>query len=258
MTHTPGNSDSAPRRLSRSSASLDSRLTGAAAADALLELASEVIRARGDEDTEQRLTAQARRVAGPDAVAHLLELAENRVVGIPTIALALRFRGPEAVIAVLARLHESENENARRTCLDLAVALSRFAELRQPLIASLMQDLDSPTWFVVRNAVKLLSDMGADVPSRHDLATHAHRAVRLELSRALSRRPRDENGLDMLIFLLGDPDASVRYSAVVALGASNSTRARAALAQHATIETDGETLLACETIVRNTEYRRTA
>lgn len=254
----PDRNSQPSRRHARASASFDTRLPGADAADALLALAGEIIRNRGNEEAEQRITSQARRIAGPDAVAHLLELAENRVVGIPTVALALRFRGPEAVIAVLARLHESEKEMARRACLDMAVALSRYPELRQPMIASLVQDLDSPTWFVVRNAVKLLSDMGADVPTRHDLATHAHRAVRLELSRALSRRPRDENGLDMLIFLLGDPDASVRYSSVVALGASNSLRARMALSQHATIETDGETLMACETIIRNTEFRRTA
>lgn len=247
-----------PRRASRVSANYDVRLTGAEAADALLGLAAEIIRARGDEDAERRIRDQGRRMAGPDAIEHLLELAENRVVGIPTLALALRFRGTEAAISVLARLHETEDEMSRRVLMDLAVAMSRFPEMRQPLVSSLTQDLDSPTWFVIRNAVKLLSDMGSDVPTRHELATHAHRAVRLELARALSRRPRDENGLDMLIFLLSDPDASVRYSAVVALGASNSSRARQALALHASVETDGETLLASQTIIRSVEYQRSA
>ena len=224
----------------------EARLTGAEAADALLAMAAEVIRSKGDEETQLRIGAQARRVAGPDAIAHLLQLAETRVVGLTTLAVALRFRGAEAVISVLAR----------RAYLDLAIVLSRFSELRQTLTASLLQDLDSPTWFVVRNAIKLLSDMGADVPTRYDLATHGSREVRLELSKALARRPRDENSVDTLVFLLGDPDAAVRYSAVVALGASNSARACAALSLHAAIETDGETLMACDTITRNSEFYR--
>ena len=254
---TPSPDAPLPRR-SRVSMALEARLTGAEAADALLAMAAEVIRSKGDDETQQRIGAQARRVAGPDAIGHLLELAETRVVGLTTLAVALRFRGAEAVISVLARLHEAEDELARRAYLDLAIALSRFPELRQTLTASLLQDLDSPTWFVVRNAIKLLSDMGADVPTRYDLATHGSREVRLELSKALARRPRDENSVDTLVFLLGDPDAAVRYSAVVALGASNSSRARAALSLHAGIETDGETLMACDTITRHGDFRKSA
>ena len=236
---------------------LQSGLTGPEAGEVLLRLAGDAIRAK-DPDRAVRLREVGAKLASASAIAYLLDSAQDRSAGLATLAIALRFRGPGSVDPVLDRLHGCDDTAARRVLLQLALALSRFSELRPALIARLVADLDAPRWYVVRNAIGLLSDVGGEVPARHDLATHAHHQVRLALAKALARRPQDSGALDVLVFLLGDPDNSVRYSTVVALGAADTPRARMALSQHAELETDPETLQATRAIIRRRSERRIA
>ncbi len=236
---------------------LEAGLTGAEAGEVLLRLAGDAIRAK-DPDCALRLRDAGTRLAGAPAIRYLLDSAQERSAGLATLAVALRFRGPEVVGPVLERLHACNDLAGRRVFLQLALALSRFPELRQALVERLLVQLDAAEWYVVRNAIGLLSDIGGDVPARHDLATHSHRQVRLALAKALARRPQDTSALDVLIFLLGDPDISVRYSTVVALGAADTPRARMALSQHAEMETDPETLQATRAIIRRRDELRIA
>lgn len=246
--------DALPIWLSRA---LDAGLAGDQAAEVLLRLAGDAIRAKNP-DQALRYQDAGRKLAGVFAIRHLLDTARERSAGLATLAVALRFRGPEVIEPVLERLNGTDDLAARRVYLQLALALSRFPELRQALVARLTADLDNPQWFIVRNAIGVLSDIGADVPPRHELATHAHRQVRLSLAKALARRPTDANALDTLVFLLGDPDASVRYSTVVALGAADTPRARMALSNHAASETDAETLQAARAIIKRRDVRLSA
>ncbi len=236
---------------------LEAGLTGAEAGEVLLRLAGDAIRAK-DPDRAVRLGAAGAKLASTHAIRYLLDSAQHRSAALATLAVALRFRGPHVVGPVVERLHSCDEIAARRVFLQLALALSRFTELRPALIERLLADLDAPKWYVVRNAIGLLSDIGGEVPARHDLATHAHHQVRLALAKALARRPQDATALDVLIFLLGDPDPAVRYSTVVALGAADTPRARSALSQHAEHETDPETLQATRAINKRRDERRIA
>jgi hypothetical protein len=257
-THATRAAAAAPQPLpSWLARAVEARLTGAEAAGVLVRLGSDAVRAR-DLDAAWRYEPQARRLATHDAAAHLLDLAESRSAGLATLAVALRYRGPVVLAEVLERLNGADDLGVRRVHLQLAVALGRFPELRGPLVAQLVNDLASRQWFVVRNAIGLLADLGAEVPPRHELATHAHRQVRLALTKALARCPRDPNALDALVFLLGDPDPSVRFAAVVALGAADTPRARMALSLHAATETDAETLQACRAVIHRRADRKIA
>jgi hypothetical protein len=246
--HTPQSELTALPMPSWLARAVEDRVKGNDAASVLLRLGSDAVTTRTI-DAAMRFVVQARRLAADDAIQALLALAESRGAGLASLAVALRFRGPEVLGPVLQRLHRADDIAARRVYLQLAVALAKFDEMRQPLVTRLLHDLDSREWYVVRNAIGLLSDVAGDVPARHDLATHANRQVRLALAKALARRVRDMAALDTLIFLLGDPDASVRYLAVVALGAADTPRARMALSNHAASETDPETLQACRVII---------
>jgi len=239
------------------SRAIDAGLSGADAAAMLIRLAAGAVHAK-DPDQALRHQDAGRRLAGAFAIRHLLDTARDRSAGLTTLAVALRFRGPDVIDPLLERLHAADDQAARRVYLQLAIALGRFPEIRGPLVARLQRDLDHPLWFVVRNAIGLLVDIGADVPARHDLATHAHRQVRLALAKAMARRPADPSALDTLMFLLGDPDTSVRYASVVALGAADTPRGRRALSLHAGAETDPEVLHATRTIIKRRDVRRIA
>lgn len=255
--HTPHNGLSPLPMPDWLAQAVSERVRGKDAATVLLRLGSDAVNTR-TVDAAMRFVVQARRLAADDAIQALLALAESRGAGLASLAVALRFRGPEVLGPVLQRLNQADDLGARRVYLQLALALAKFDEMRQPLVTRLLTDLDSREWYVVRNAIGLLSDVAGDVPARHDLATHANRQVRLALAKALARRVRDVAALDTLVFLLGDPDASVRYLAVVALGAADTPRARMALSNHAATETDPETLQACRVIIHRGGQRRIA
>lgn len=256
-SHTPKNALSpllVPQWLAQA---ISDRVRGQDAAGVLLRLGSDAVQ-RKNVEAAMSYAVQARRLAADDAIQALLDVAAARSAGLASLAVALRFRGPDVLGAVLQRLNQDGDLAARRVYLQLLVQLAQFDEMRQPLVTRLLTDLDSRLWYVVRNAIGLLSDVAGDVPVRHDLATHANRQVRLAFAKALARRTRDAAALDTLIFLLGDPDASVRYLAVVALGAAHTPRAKMALSHHADTETDPETLQACRVIIHRGGQRRIA
>jgi HEAT repeat protein len=234
---------------------LASRLTGADAAEALLRLAGDAIRVK-DTESVMRHASAITPLAAPAAVDYLLNCARDRTAGVATLALALRLAGPAVADAVLGRLNADDDTSARHSYTLLAGALAKYPELRAAMILRLETDLNSAQWYVVRNALVMLPEIGADIAPRHDLATHAHRQVRLALVKMLARRECEPNVLDSLVFLLGDPDAGVRFATVVALGAADTPRANMALQLHVPTETDIETQQACRAAIKrrsNTE-----
>jgi HEAT repeat protein len=114
-----------------------------------------------------------------------LKLLATRVPHTPerTITLELMARAGDAAVEVLVQeLMSSEDSQARRAYFDSIVAL----DLNATLLFDLVRD---SRWFVVRNAVALLGEMGveqADV-AMLPLLTHDDDRIRIAAARALMR-----------------------------------------------------------------------
>jgi len=217
------------------------------AAVALLDLARDV------RTTTTRIIAEqcaevGRRLAAPQVVEDLLDLSVNTSFDPQQVADALRFRGPEVVSAVLARLNDAEERTARRAYFNVAVALGAHPELRAALVANLNLSLADHRWAVVRNAIALLTALGAPLPQDRlwDLAHASQRQVRLALAGVVARWRPGSAGLELLLALVEDDDAGVRFVATVALGNYAHPEARRALRRRARRESDPETKAVCE------------
>lgn len=109
---------------------------------------------------------------------------------------------------VLDRLELSESRKMRRILLDaLAGAGTRIA----PFVRA---KLHAPSWFVVRNAVGLLTSCGGTAADFQSVARHPNEKVRAELLRALRAVPLDEGINAVLVELLVDPVLDHRARAV--------------------------------------------
>lgn len=222
-------------------------MRGREAASAMIDLARELPRVK-ERALAERLVAVGRRLATAHAVDLLLDQAAMASADVQGIAAALRFRGPDVIGPVLERLNDTQELTLRRLYFNLATALADYAEIRRPLIAQLHLALGDGRWYVVRNAIMLLSGIGASLPLEHlwDLARARHRQVRLALTHVLARWKPNPDGLDLLTALLEDEDPGVRFAAATGLGPYAHPRARQALARRAARETDLETKAACE------------
>lgn len=120
--------------------------------------------------------------------------------------------GEVAVELLVNRLMQADDAHARRAYFDSIVAL----DLGAPLLYDLVRD---PRWFVVRNAVALLGEMGlehADV-ALLPLLAHADDRIRIATARALIRLG-TAKALHGLHGAVGDPNAEVRRVAAVSYG----------------------------------------
>lgn len=221
------------------------------AAAALLALGRELKGAKDRQTAEPRVEI-GRRLAIAEAVELLLDAAGRPSADLEGLAAALRFRGAPVVSAVLKRLHAAQDRAARRGYFNLAVELAAFPEIRSSLVASLTLALGDRRWEVVRNAITLLTAVGAPLPSEYlwDLAHAPHRQVRLALVQVVARWRPGPEGLELLVPLLDDRDAGVRFAAAVALGNYPHPRAREALARRVEQETDPETRAMCVAALR--------
>lgn len=113
--------------------------------------------------------------------------------------------------AVLDRLDESENRKMRRILLD---ALSRAGLGLLPLIRP---RLASNKWFVVRNAVLLLSRIGGSASDYEGVLRHSEERVRLEVVRAVRTLPADEAATSILVRMLSDTSVEIRNNACLLL-----------------------------------------
>ncbi len=222
------------------------RLEPGEAAGAFRALAREALHAHDGGLAEAFLTL-GRRVATCQAVDSLMRSARSAPTDAPTGAVTLRFRARDIATSVLGRLADAHDTASRRVYFGLVIALGGFTELRYELEAALREHLDDPRWYVVRNAVVLLTAIGTGVPRGRwrPLAASDHRRVRLALAQEVARWTPDPAALDVLVPLVNDPDEGVRFTAAVALGTFPSGRAKAALARRAEVEHNGEVQTAC-------------
>jgi HEAT repeat protein len=133
---------------------------------------------------------------------------------------AVLFQTHSVSIPVLLRMLADENETyGRRTIISF---LGRFGDVLRPHLEKWLRD---DRWFVVRNALGLLQQVGG----QHDSANvrtflqHPHPKVRLETLRFLYRFPIpvDEGLMNQL---LDDADLEVQARAVYALGVLQGAR----------------------------------
>jgi HEAT repeat protein len=133
---------------------------------------------------------------------------------------AVLYQVPDLSIPVLLRMLADENEAfGRRTIISF---LSRFGEMLRPHLEKWLRD---DRWYVVRNALGLLQEVGGQKDSTNvrTYLQHPHPKIRLEALRFLYRFPISvDEGL--MNRLLDDADLEVQARAVYALGVLQGSR----------------------------------
>jgi HEAT repeat protein len=128
--------------------------------------------------------------------------------------------GPVMARALVAALEDAEDRRVRRVLMDGLVAAAPGA----PQV--LVEMLGDHRWFVVRNAVSALGEVGGVTSVEHltmGLA-HEHPRVRREAIMALARIGEDDSA-QLILGMLDDPDESVRAATAMALGVLGVERA---------------------------------
>ena len=128
--------------------------------------------------------------------------------------------GLELVMAISEVLSDCTDRLARRTLMDAMCAMGATG------MAVVEDMIDDERWFVVRNGLAILSEVGGDravelVPSS---LAHTDARVRKEALLGLAKIGGEDAG--MLVYaMLEDPDAEVRLAAATAAGALKVERA---------------------------------
>lgn len=144
---------------------------------------------------------------------------------------------------VAEALSEARDRRARRTYMDAMLAMG---ETGLEVVEEMLED---PRWFVVRNAVSILGEVGGERAVEHLTSTLAHddARVRRETVLALAKIGGEDAG-DLVLGKLEDPDPSVRSAATRAVGVLQVERAVRPLLERLENETDDEVI---EQIIRS-------
>jgi len=128
--------------------------------------------------------------------------------------------GREGALALADALGESRDRSERRAFLAAMVTLGPLAlETAQGMVAD-------PRWFVVRNGVSVLGELGGEDVLSHLTGTLANRDSRVRTETILSlAKVGGEDAEILLLGMLDDGEAEVRATACKALGALKSPRA---------------------------------
>lgn len=128
--------------------------------------------------------------------------------------------GHEMAVAVSDALSDTTDRAARRAYMEAMVALGPVG---MPVLEEMMED---GRWFVVRNAVAVLGEVGGDRAVERITATlaHPHARVRREALLSLARVGGEDAGL-LISGMIADPDPDVRLAAAMAAGVLGVDRA---------------------------------
>ncbi len=128
--------------------------------------------------------------------------------------------GTDMALAVSDALSATQDRFARRTFLDAMVAMGPSA---MPVVEKMVED---GRWFVVRNALAILGEVGGERPVELIIATLAHTdaRVRREALMALAKVGGEDAG-QLVYGMIEDPDSDVRLAAAMAAGALKVERA---------------------------------
>ncbi|MBW3534320.1 MAG: HEAT repeat domain-containing protein [Gemmatimonadetes bacterium] len=170
--------------------------------------------------------ALARELAIPAVASHLvgrLGMARDDERRGELFEMAERLGGVMAP-AVADALSGADDRSARRNFVEALVRLG------EPGLRQAEAMLEDSRWFVVRNAVAILGDVGGPRAVEHLTSTLAHEdpRVRRETLMGLARIGGDDAGM-LVAGKLEDPDPEVRAAAAMAVGALRVERAQRSL-----------------------------
>jgi hypothetical protein len=127
------------------------------------------------------------------------------------LTATIRLMTALAPAVVFEQLEMSESRKMRRIFIE---ALSACGPKLLPLVRN---KLHATSWFVVRNALVVLSRIGGTSADLASVATHPNEKVRLEVVRALRTLPPDQQMMDYVTGYLSDPSQEIRAHSVVLL-----------------------------------------
>jgi hypothetical protein len=202
-------------------------LTAAGSSDAVVGVLRGLANVQQPEHLEVA-RATLRQLATPEVVAPLLGALETAsdsmdATELDEIVTNVKLLVVLSPVAVFEQLDRSESRKMRRILLD---ALQQGGPDLAPLAR---ERLESPKWFVVRNAVILLARVGGTPADLVSAARHPNERVRHEVARALRLMPADVHTMEIVAHYLTDPVQDIRKFVVPML--------RGDLANETTIET---------------------
>lgn len=164
-------------------------------------------------------------------IAHLISSDPHRR---PATERILQRCGQDGVDAIVDQYIGSSSSADRELCRN---TLSRLTGARDALV----QMLQDPRWYVVRQAAEFLGEMGVQDAERPlaEMLRHQDERVRRSVARALSRLD-GTFAFDALVRALADESATVRLEAVSGLMLRRSARAGGTLARAIDDEIDTE------------------
>ena len=189
---------------------------------ALANLVQFLVEAVGETPEHEDVLEFAQEITSPAVASHLVarlggerdEVERHRLTRV-----AVRL-GREAAVALTDALGEARDRFQRRSYME---ALSAMGPLAMEMAQSMVQD---PRWFVVRNGVAVLGEIGGEEVVSHITATLGHQdhRVRRESVLALGKLGGDD-AVQLLLGMMDDPEAEVRAASCRALGALKVERA---------------------------------
>lgn len=155
-------------------------------------------------------------VLSPTVAGHLLadvdaDTAEIEGPALDELIVTVRMLTAYAPAVVFEQLEASESRKMRRIFIE---ALTAAGPRILPLVRG---KLHSGSWFVVRNAIVVLSRIGANPGELLPVVGHRNEKVRLEVLRALRLMQPDMQLMDYVAAYLTDPVPEIRQHSVVLL-----------------------------------------
>jgi hypothetical protein len=148
--------------------------------------------------------------------------------------------GREAALALADALGEARDRFQRRSFMDALVAAGPMAlEMAEAMVKD-------PRWFVVRNGVSILGEIGGEQAVTHLTSTlaNADPRVRRETVLALAKLG-GPDAVQLILGMLDDPEADVRAATCRALGALKEGRALKPLLAILELDQDEEVQVEC-------------
>lgn len=193
-------------------------------AEALDVLADAVERMAGEagDPPDEACIAMAQALLNPDVTSRIAARLggareEDRRAELVRVCQRL---GHDMVLAISNALSATTDRFARRAYLDTMVALGPHA---MPVVE---QMVDDSRWFVVRNAVAILGEVGGSRAVELIVSTLAHTEPKVRREALLSLAKVGGEDAGMLVYgMIEDPDPEVRVAAAMAAGALKVERA---------------------------------
>jgi HEAT repeat protein len=213
------------------------RLTASRKISALSELIQLLAESAESDSPEEEAIELAREFTTPGAASYIVALlgaAEDEGERARLTQVISRL-GREGALALADALGESRDRSERRAFLDALVSQGPLArEMANRMVGD-------PRWFVVRNGVTVLGELGGDDAVAHLTGTLANGDSRVRKETILSLTKIGGADAEMLVLgMLEDGDPEVRAGACKALGVLRSHRAYRPLLQ--ILDDDAETV----------------